>query len=167
MEFEDVIRKRSACRSFSSRNIEENIIKSILEAGRVAPTAKNIQPQYILVARSENAIKKIDECTPCRYNAPVVLIVCGNKSLAFKKDDESTYVVDATIVATHMMLEATNLGIDNIWIELFDKEKLIQEFNLGDNIPVCLIPIGYKSDGCPLSPLHNVRKDLNETVIYV
>lgn len=167
MNFEDVIRKRSACRSFSSKSVGEDKIMSILQSGRLAPTAKNMQPQYILVAKSEEAIRKIDECTPCRYNAPVVLVVCGNKNIAFKKNDESTYIVDAAIVATHMMLEATNLGIDNIWIELFDKEKLSKEFNLGDNIPVCLIPIGYRSDDCSLNPLHNVRKDLSETVRYV
>ena len=87
--------------------------------------------------------------------------------MAFKKNDESTYIVDASIVATHMMLEATNVGLDNIWIEMFDKEKLIQEFNLGENVPICLIPIGYKSEDCPLNPLHNVRKDLSETVKYI
>ena len=47
------------------------------------------------------------------------------------------------------------------------KEKLIQEFNLGENVPICLIPIGYKSEDCPLNPLHNVRKDLSETVKYI
>ena len=62
-------------------------------------------------------------------------------------DNYSTYEIDACIVATHMMLEATNLGIDNIWIEMFDKNKLKQVFNLGDNIePICLLPIGYRSD---------------------
>lgn len=167
MEFEDVIRKRTATRKFSSREVEEDKIKSILEAGRVAPTAKNIQPQYILVAKSNEALSKIDECSPCRYNAPVVFIVCSNKEMAFKKNDESTYIVDASIVATHMMLEATNVGLDNIWIEMFDKEKLIQKFNLGENVPICLIPIGYKSEDCPLNPLHNVRKDLSETVKYI
>ena len=87
MEFEDVIRKRTATRKFSSREVEEDKIKSILEAGRVAPTAKNIQPQYILVAKSNEALSKIDECSPCRYNAPVVIIVCSNKEMAFKKND--------------------------------------------------------------------------------
>ena len=165
MEFEDVIRKRTATRKFSSREVEEDKIKSILEAGRVAPTAKNIQPQYILVAKSNEALSKIDECSPCRYNAPVVIIVCSNKEMAFKKNDESTYIVDASIVATHMMLEATNVGLDNIWIEMFDKEKLIHNLNIPSNYePVLLLPIGY-IDKKP-SHLHNDRLPLSQTVFY-
>ena len=67
-----------------------------------------------------------------------------------------------------MMLEATNVGIDNIWIEMFDKEKLKKEFNLTEGIePVCLIPLGYASDDYAGNPLHNQRKDLKETVEYL
>lgn len=76
--------------------------------------------------------------------------------------------MDACIVATHMMLEATNIGIDNIWIEMFDKQELKEQFNLDDNIePICLIPIGYKADDCPINPLHNKRKDLNQMAEFV
>ena len=75
--------------------------------------------------------------------------------------------MDACIVATHMMLEATNLGVDNIWIEMFDKNILKQEFNLDANIePICLIPLGYKTDDCKPSPMHNTRKELSKIVEY-
>ena len=67
-----------------------------------------------------------------------------------------------------MMLEATNVGIDNIWIEMFDNEKLKEEFNLGEGIEtICLIPIGYASDDYKGNPLHNQRKNLEETVKYI
>ena len=86
-----------------------------------------------------------------------------------KNEVEEHYsYLDASIVATHMMLEATNIGIDNIWIEMFDKEKLKKEFNLNNGIePVCLIPLGYASDDYEGNPLHNKRKDLKETVKFV
>lgn len=73
-----------------------------------------------------------------------------------------------SIVATHMILEATNQGLDNIWIEMFDKELLKKEFNINDNIePICLLPIGYKTDDYLESPMHNVRKELEEMVRYM
>lgn len=76
--------------------------------------------------------------------------------------------MDACIVATHMMLEATNIGVDNIWIEMFDKQELIKQFNLEENIePICLIPIGYKADDYTGNLLHNQRKDLKETVEFI
>ena len=167
MEFEKVIKERCATRSFDSRKIEQEKLDKILEAGRIAPTAKNIQPIKIYVVQSEEGLSKIDMASRCRYNAPLVLLVCGDKSLAYTKEDYSTYEMDASIVATHMMLEATNIGVDNIWVELFDREILRKEFNIPENlIPVCLLPIGYKSDKCPESPMHNIRKSIEEIVEY-
>ena len=167
-DFETVIQTRTSTRKFKDKKIEEEKINKILEAGRIAPTAKNLQPQKIYVASSKEALEKIDKVSPCRYNAPVVLIVCSDKSVAFNKDGYSTYEMDASIVATHMMLEATNLGVDNIWIEMFDKKELKKEFNLEDNIePICLIPIGYQSDDYQGNPLHNQRKDLKETTEFI
>ena len=76
--------------------------------------------------------------------------------------------MDATIVATHMMLEATNLNVDNIWIEMFDKNKLKEIFKLKDNIePICLMPLGYRKKDSKPSPLHSIRKPLKETVKYL
>lgn len=168
MEFDKVIRKRTATRSFKSDEISDSKISKILEAGKVAPTAKNKQPQLVLVAKSKEALEKIDKLTNFRYNAPVVLIVCSDKDIAFKNRENTSYIIDATIVATHMMLEATNQELDNIWIEMFDKEILKKEFNLNDNIePICLLPIGYKTDDYLESPMHNVRKELEEMVRYV
>ena len=167
-DFETVIKNRMSTRKFKNEKVEQEKIIKILEAGRLAPTAKNQQPQKIYVASSDEAIEKIDKVSPCRYGAPTVLIVCSDKNIAWSKHDYSTYEMDASIVATHMMLEATNIGVDNIWIEMFDKEELKKQFNLSDNIePICLLPIGYKADDYAGSPMHNQRKDLKETVEFV
>lgn len=167
MEFEKVIRERKATRKFVDKSVEKEKLEKILEAGRIAPTAKNFQPIKIYVVKSEEGLKKLDKATKCRYGAPVVLLVCGDKEKAYAKNDYSTYEMDASIVTTHMMLEATNVGIDNIWIELFDAKVLRDEFEIPNNlIPVCLLPIGYKSKLCPPSPFHKVRKNIDEIVEY-
>ncbi len=168
MDFEEVIRERKATRKFSDKEVEQEKLERILEAGRLAPTAKNIQPIKIYVVRSEKGINSLDKATKCRYGAKVVLIVCGDKEKSYVKDGSPIYQMDASIVATHMMLEATNVGIDNIWIELFDSEVLRNEFGIPENlVPVCLIPIGYKSKLCPPSPFHKVRKSIDKIVDYV
>ena len=167
MEFEKVITERKATRKFSNKPVEKEKIDKILWSGRIAPTAKNIQPIKIYVVESEEGLKKMDKATKCRYGAPTVLLVCGDKEKSYIKDGSPLYQMDASIVTTHMMLEATNLGIDNIWIELFDGDILKREFNIPDNlVPVCLLPIGYKSKLCPPSPFHKIRKDINEIVEY-
>ena len=167
MEFEEVIRKRTSVRKFSDRKLEKEKLDKILEAGRLAPTAKNNQPIKIYVVQSDEGIDKIDKDTRCRYGAKIVLIICGNKEQSFKKDDFTTYEMDSCIVATHIMLEATNLGIDNIWIEAFDENILRKEFNIPEDlVPVCLLPLGYKAEDCPMNPLHNIRKSIEDIVEY-
>lgn len=167
-DFETVIRQRQATRKFKSKKVEEEKINKILEAGRLAPTAKNMQLQKIYVASSKEALEKIDRITPCRYGATTVLIVCSDKSIAWTKDNYSTYEMDACIVGAHMMLEATNVGVDNIWIEMFNKENLKKEFDLEESLePICLIPLGYKADDYEGNILHNIRKDLKDTVEFI
>ena len=167
MEFEEVIRKRTAIRKFSDKELEKEKLDKILEAGRLAPTAKNNQPIKIYVVQSNEGIDKIDKATKCRYGAKTVLIICGNKEQSFKKDDFTTYEMDSCIVATHIMLEATNLGVDNIWIEAFDENILRKEFSiLEELVPVCLLPLGYKAEDCPMNPLHNIRKSIEDIIEY-
>lgn len=85
MEFTDVIKNRYSCKKYSDRNVDDEKINAILDAGRLAPTAKNLQEQRIYVVRSEEALAKIDKATPCRYGAPIVIVV------AFDKDNVFTY----------------------------------------------------------------------------
>ena len=167
MDFETIIRERQATRAFSNKELEEEKITKILEAGRLAPTALNLQPFKIYVVKSEEGIKKMDLATSCRYGAPVVLLVCADKDKAYKKGDYSTYEMDASIVTTHMMLEATNLGVDNIWVEAFDEKILREEFDIpSEYMPYLLMQLGYKSEDCPINPLHNKRKSIEELVEY-
>ena len=83
MEFSDVIKERYSCKKFDGRQIEKEQLESILEAGRLAPTAKNLQEQKIYVVQSEEGLAKIDRVTPCRYGAPTVLIVAFDKDNVF------------------------------------------------------------------------------------
>lgn len=168
MEFEKVIKERFSTRKFKNEMISDDILNKILEAGNLAPTAKNMQPQKIYVVRSKEGIDKIDQISPCRYNAQVVLLICSDKNIAWTKKNYSSYEMDATIVATHMILEATNLGVNSVWVDMFDNELAKELFNLDDGIePICLMPLGYKEDDVVPSPMHNTRKELNEIVEYI
>lgn len=165
MEFSQVVRDRFSVRKYTTEDIDSKKLNAVLEAWRRAPTAKNIQPIKIYVVKSEEWLAKIDKASRCRYCAPVVLLVCGDKEAAFEINGHSTYEVDASIVATHMMLEATNQWLGDIWIDLFDRDVIREEFDIPENLqPVCLLPMGYKAEDCPVSPLHYARKNLHEIV---
>ena len=80
MDFKDVIKSRYSCKKYSSRPVEEETLVRILEAGRLAPTAKNLQEQHIYVATRPETLEIIDAVTPCRYGAPMVLVVAFDLS---------------------------------------------------------------------------------------
>ena len=168
MEFEKILEVRQSTRKFSDKKPDDEVIKKILEAGRLAPTAKNVQPVKVMVAASAGAIAAIDRSSPCRYGAPAVLIVTVDTVEACDLDGHSTAEIDGAIAATHLMLAATNYGVDNIWVERFDRSVLRKELSIPENVfPVCLIPIGYRADDCPVSRNFHNRKPLSEMIEYI
>ena len=129
MEFTKVVAERYSCKNFSTRKVEAEKLTEILEAGRLAPTAKNFQEQRIYVLQSEESLAKLDKVTPCRYGAPTCLVVAFDKNSVFtypggKRDSG---VEDAAIVATHLMLAAANAGVDSCWLNFFDPDELAKE----------------------------------------
>ena len=170
MEFKDVIRKRYACKKFSGRAIEPEKLAAILEAGRLAPTAKNLQEQHIYVAQSEEALARVDAVTPCRYGAPVVLVVAFDKNNVFTYPGEQrdSGVEDATIVATHMILAAADEGVDSCWINFLDPGKAAAALGLPENEEVLMVmDLGYAAEGAGPLANHQKRKPLSETVTYL
>lgn len=167
MEFKEVVKKRYSCKKYGSRQVEAEKLEAILEAGRLAPTAKNLQEQHIYVLQSAEALAKVDAVTPCRYGAPTVLVV------AFNRDNVYTYpggkrnsgVEDATIVATHMILAAADEGVDSCWINRLDPEELAAALSLPEDEEILMMmDLGYAAEGAGPLPNHDSRKPLSETV---
>ena len=170
MDFKDVVKNRYSCKKYSSRKVEPEKIEAILEAGRLAPTAKNLQEQHIYVVQSEEALAKIDKVTPCRYNAPVCLIVAFDKNNVYTYPDSAreSGVEDAAIVATHLMLAAANEGVDSCWLNCIYLDKIAEEFGLPDDEEVLMIlDLGYAEEGAGPLANHGSRKPLSETVTYL
>ena len=144
-------------------------LMGILKAGRVAPTAKNLQEQKIYVVQSKEYLDKIDACTPCRYHAPTVLVVAYDKNNVFDYpgNERNSGIEDATIVATHLMLAAYNAGIDSCWINFFNPQEMKKALDLPENEEVVMmLDLGYGNQKEPL-PNHHLKKELAETVKYL
>ena len=170
MEFSEVIKNRYSCKKFSGEQVEKEKLEAILEAGRVAPTAKNFQEHHIYVVQSERGLAAIDKVTPCRYGATTVLVVSYDKNNVFVYPGEkrTSGVEDVAIVATHMMLAACNEGVDSCWINFFDPDELAKELNLPENEEiVMLLDLGTAAEGTKPLENHDSRKGLEETVTYI
>ena len=170
MEFTEVVKNRYSCKKYDRKQISAEQLDAVLQAGRLAPTAKNLQGQRIYVVQSAEGLAKIDELTPCRYGAPTVLVVAFDKNSVFvyPGEEANSGVEDASIVATHMMLAATNAGVDSCWLNFFDPEAVAKALHLPENEQVLmLLDLGHAApDASPL-PNHTARKPLAETVKYL
>lgn len=169
MSFLELAKKRYSVRNFQAKEVEEEKLMQILEAGRVAPTGANFQPQRLIVVKEEEGLNKLKKAGNL-FDAPLVIIVCGDHKDVWKRpyDGKSIIDIDTSIVADHMMMEATELGLGSIWICYFKPDVIKKEFNLPDNIePISILGIGYDSGEGPSPERHNkTRKPLKDIVSY-
>lgn len=169
MDFLKLAKKRYACRKYLSRQVEPEKLELILEAGRVAPTGANRQPQRLVVVQSKEGMERLARCTR-DFGAPTAVIVCADTSEAWtrKYDGKNISDIDASIVTDHMMLAAASLGLDTLWICMFKPEAVREEFALPANVePVNILLIGY-GDGLAADPNRHdtLRKPLSATVFH-
>ncbi len=168
MDFLALAKRRYACRSYKKQAVEQEKLDLILEAGRVAPTGANRQPQRLVVVRSQEGMARLARCTR-DFGAPVAIIVCADTTEVWtrKYDGKRIGDIDASIVTDHMMLCAASLGLDRLWICMSKPEAGREECGLPGGVePVNILLIGY-GDGEPASPDRHAetRKPLAETVV--
>lgn len=167
MEFLELVRKRHSVRKYSTRKVEEEKLLKILEAGRLAPTAANLQPERLIVIQKKEGMEKLKKCNAGTYGAPLVIIVCGDHNVTWKRrqDNKDFSDIDVSIVTDHMMLEAADLGLASVWIGSFDPDMIKKEFNLPDNVEaINILAIGYEAD--ENTNMDKNRKPLEEIVHY-
>ena len=171
MDFTELARARCSVRKFDAKPIEEEKLRAILEAGNLAPTAKNLQPQRIYVVRSEENLKKIKGLTRCHFGAPVVLIFSYDREEEWKNPLEEgvhSGPQDVSIAATHVMLKAAEEGVGSVWVNLFSPAETKRVMGLPENeTPLLLMPLGYPAPDASPDPRHTVRKPLGQTVRFL
>lgn len=170
MDFLQLAENRYSVRKFTERPVEREIIDKILRAGTLAPTAKNLQPQRILVLTSKESLEKLDRATKCRFGAPAAMLVCYDRDACWKRDrydGKPSGEVDAAIVTTHMMLAAASLGIGTTWVMHFDPVAIRKEFEVPANYePVAVLIMGYPAPDAEPSAMHKERCSVSELVSF-
>ena len=170
MEFNDVLNRRYSCRAFAERGVEAEKVERILEAGRIAPTAVNKQPVHIWAVSNPETLEAIKGVTRSNYGAPLLLVVGCRPADAWVRryDGKNGAEVDATIVATYLMLAAENEGLCTLWVGSFDPALLREILPDAEGYElVAMINVGYPSLESKPSPMHGVRKPVGELVTRV
>ena len=168
MTFAELAKKRYSVRSYKDQPIPEDILDAILEAGRVAPTAHNNQPQRIFIARTPETLEKLASVCRCTFGAPTILVVGFDSTRERKSRYNPGFSfgeMDSTIVCTHMMLQAEDLGIGSCWIGLFNRQEVSQILELPEEVTVtALLLLGYPADNAEPLPLHDQIRPKEETI---
>ena len=148
MDFLTLARERFSVLEYEYRDVEAEKLEKILAAALAAPTACNLQPQRIVLIDTEEKRQKLNDAVPGGHFAPAAFLVCYDSRACWVRpqDGKSSGEIDASIAATHMMLEATDLGLGSIWVMSWDVGKVKETFALEAHIePVALLIVGYRA----------------------
>lgn len=168
MTFLELAKERYSVRSFKQDAVEPEKLAAILEAGRLAPTARNFQPQKIYVVKSEKNRSKLASVCRFTFDAPVILVLAYDTERDWKNrlmPGYSSGETDAAIVGTHMMLAAWEQGIGSCWVGYFNADDVRCALELPDHIRVtALMPMGYAAEDAAPLELHTTYRDLDDMV---
>ncbi len=171
MEFLQLAKSRYSVRSFLNKQIESETLNKILQAASIAPTAANKQPQKLYVLQSEQALKKINSVCKCIFGAPTVILITANKNEMWKNPFSNNYNtgdIDCSIVCTHLMLQAWELGIGSCWVGYFDLSEVAKALDIPTNEKVvAILPMGYPSEKSKPAPMHTSRKELDQIIKFL
>ena len=170
MDFLELAKLRYSSRKYQVREVETEKLNYVLEAGRIAPSANNMQPWVFIVVKGKNK-EALRNCYHREWfnTAPVYIVICGNHRQAWKRssDGKDHTDIDVAIATDHITLAATQQGLATCWVCNFDKAKTSKLLKLPDYLePIAILPLGYPADAVDINRHDYKRKRINEVVYY-
>ncbi len=158
MEVFEAVRKRRSIRAYEPTPIPEEKLMKILEAGRLAPSASNIQPWHFIVVRNKEKRKKLAKVRGAKFLAksPVVIVGCGDQQASPK-----WFMVDVAIAMQNMVLTATSEGLGTCWVGSFNENEVRALLKIPERYRVvALLAVGKPSGRINFTGkvLHMMRK---------
>jgi nitroreductase len=168
MDVYEAIKSRFSIRKYKPDDIPQEILESILEAVRLAPSGKNGQPwKFIVIRDSELKQKLVPACKGQKFvgEAPVVVCACGFEDTCDQKMGGywKSYPVDIGIAFAHLSLTAVAEGLGTCWVGSFLEEEVRKLLGVPPEVKiVALMTLGYPA----LVPSPMPRKPMEEIISY-
>jgi len=161
------IKKRRSIRNYLPKEVEREKLERILEAGRLAPSARNRQEwRFIVVISKEKREELVREASPHQpfmLSAPVIIVAYTLDKDYVMRCGVPAHYIDIAIALTHMHLQAVEEGLGTCWIGSFYQDKVKKVLNLPEDAEVVqLMTLGYPAEDPPERP----RLPLKEIVKY-
>jgi len=166
MNVMECIKARRSVRSFEDKEVEEEKLAQVLEAARLAPSARNLQEWKFIVVRDAKLRQQLAEAA-CGQGfvgeAPVVIVACAVESGHIMTCGHPSHLIDIAIAVDHMTLAARELGLGTCWIGAFHQDKVRRALGIPASVQVVqLLPLGYPAAWPEARP----RKGLDDIVCY-
>ncbi len=165
MDLMHAIRSRRSIRDYQDRPVEEEKLLAVLDAGRLAPSARNMQDWKFIVVRDAATRQKLAVAARDQQfvgQAPVVIAACGTSDLVMTCG-QPAYAIDVAIALDHMTLAAASLDLGTCWIGAFYEDQVKEILGVPQDIRVvALLPLGYPAD----EPAPRPRKNLDDIVAW-
>ena len=160
--------KRYSCRAYTPEAVSDKDLGYILECARVAPSAVNRQPCRLMLVTDESGRDAVAESYDREWirTAPMYIVVLGDPAEGWVRacDGHSHIDIDCAIVAEHICLAASDLGLGTCWVCNFDPVRLTGGLGVPDGlVPAVIIPLGHPAQGA--TERHKIRKSIEEIVI--
>ena len=166
MDVFNAISGRRSVRSYRDKDVEEDKIRRILEAGRLSPSASNRQEWKFIVVRDAETRRRLADAALGQSfvgQAPVVLVACAVDCSAIMPCGLPAFIVDVSIAFAYMLLQAFDLGLGTCWIGAFNEDAVRKILGVPEGVRVvALSPLGYPDRTGPPRP----RKPIDDIVCY-
>ena len=168
MSIIDVMRTRRSTRKYKPDPVPEEVFLRVMEAVRIAPSGKNLQPWHFVIVKDKNMKEKLAESSAHQYfiaEAPIVIVACAYPENSYAKMGRymKSWPVDVAIAVDHLMLKAEEEGLGTCWIGSFREKEVKEHLGVpGDVKVLALTPLGYPNE----VPKDRGRKSLDEITSY-
>ena len=154
MTVHDVIRIRKSVRSWEDRPVARETLERVLEAARLAPSARNDQEWRFVVVTDEATRKQLAEAAKNQTfvgQAPVVIVACAETDRRTMSCGHLAFLIDTAIAIDHITLAAVEEGLGTCWIGAFDPARIRSILGIPASVEVVeLLPLGYPKDHAPV-----------------
>lgn len=164
----EIIRKRRSVRRYNGDPVPEATLARVLEAARLAPSAKNLQPWKFVVVRdraTKTGLAKAAFDQTFISEADIVIAACAFPDKAYPRQGRfmNSWPIDLAIAFEHLILQAAEEGLGTCWIGAFDEAAAKSVLHVPADVRVmAMTPLGWPAE----SPLPRGRKALDEIVSY-
>ena len=166
MDFQELVSHRYSVRAYKPDAVEDDKLRQVLEAARLAPTAANRQPFRLIVthtAGKEAELRRIYD-KDWFVQPPLVICACGVSGGNYVREGRRSYLdVDVAIAMDHLIMAAADIGLGTCWIGAFDATAARDILGIPDDVePIVFTPLGYPAD----QPREKTRRPLEDLVTY-